>query len=202
MFSSFEVGLHYDQIVNCSYEKSNLFHSLTDSGTLYIRASEKKEGQIIAEFVPQVEQVVRMINQMLALTPEERKKQGLSGEVGTIETELKRVLSLPGIRSACELSSEDKRFIFLNEEERNHGVFEAIRRKHALCILHTDEFRLPDAPIVYSAGGKVIFPPVPFHEIKRENVVSGSPGVAVHSYLLKRFPDAGSTDATVLIGFD
>lgn len=175
---------------------------LTDSGTLYVRASEKKEGQIVAEFVPQVEQVVQMINRMLPLTPEERKKQGVSGESGTVESEIQRLLTIPGIRDVYELSPDDKRFIFLNEEDRNHGVFEAIRRKHTVCILHTDTFRVPDAPIVYSAEGKVIFPPVPFHEIRRGNAVSGSPSGAIHAHLLKHFPAAEDSDATVLIGFD
>lgn len=74
MFNAFEVGLHYEQIINCSYAKTNLFHALTKSGTLFIRASEKKEGQIIAEFVPDVERICRLINKLLVLGEHERKE--------------------------------------------------------------------------------------------------------------------------------
>lgn len=72
LFKSFEVGLHYEQIINCSYVKKNILHSLTNSGTLYVRASEKPEGQIIADFVPNVEKIVQMINHLITLSPEKR----------------------------------------------------------------------------------------------------------------------------------
>ena len=77
--------------------------------------------------------------------------------------------------------------IFMKEEDRNHGVFEALRRKFTFSVLHGDGFRLPDAPIVHAAGGRVIFPPVPFHEIERENAISGSPSTLVHKELLNYF---------------
>ena len=74
MFSAFEVGLHFEQIINCTYVKQNFLHSLTNSGTLYFRASEKQEGQIIAEFVPKVEEIVALINRLLILSPQKRRE--------------------------------------------------------------------------------------------------------------------------------
>lgn len=34
-------------------------------------------------------------------------------------------------------------------------------------------------------AGEFIFPPVPFHEIERENAISGSPSTLVHKELLR-----------------
>ncbi|MFZ4461509.1 MAG: hypothetical protein ACOYN2_03020 [Patescibacteria group bacterium] len=70
--SGFEAGLHYRQIKNCAFRKEHLIHTLTNSGTLYLRAGGDEKEQIAAEYVPNVERVCRAINWLLALSEEKR----------------------------------------------------------------------------------------------------------------------------------
>jgi hypothetical protein len=46
------------------------------------------------------------------------------------------------------LSSEDKKFIFENEEDRNHGVYDTIKRKILFAVVHDSSFRDADSNIV------------------------------------------------------
>ncbi len=70
--SGFEAGLHYRQIKNCAFRKEHILHTLTRSGTLYLRAGGDEKEQIAAEYVPEVEHICRVINWLLAL-PEEKR---------------------------------------------------------------------------------------------------------------------------------
>ena len=97
------------------------------------------------------------------------------------------------------MDDKDRRFIFEQEEERNHGVHECLRRQVLFAVTHDSTFREPDEAIVLKAGEKVIFPVIEFHEIKRKKVSSSSPGLAVHDYLTPKFKKLGEYDATLLI---
>ena len=55
--------------------------------------------------------------------------------------------------------------------------------------------------IVIKDKGRIVFPPVPFPEIKAASVASASPGYRVDSYLRKKM-NLKKDDATLLIGFD
>jgi hypothetical protein len=65
------------------------------------------------------------------------------------------------------LDASDRKNIFSLEEERNHGVFESLRKKVLFAAIHDSSLRHPDEAIVLKAGEKVIFPTVKFHEILR-----------------------------------
>lgn len=71
--SGFEAGLHYRQIKNCTFRKEHILHTLTNSGTLYLRAGAGEKEQIIAEYVPNVEEVCRKINLLLAMSDDKRE---------------------------------------------------------------------------------------------------------------------------------
>jgi hypothetical protein len=49
------------------------------------------------------------------------------------------------------LSDREKRYIFEHEQEKNHGVHEAIRRQVVFAVTHDSTFREPDEAIVLQA---------------------------------------------------
>ncbi|MCH8518172.1 hypothetical protein LAT59_00200 [Candidatus Gracilibacteria bacterium] len=132
------------------------------------------------------------------------KTQGMATETleEAIEKEKNILLSVQGLKEVVLLDGKDRRYIFEHEEERNHGVHECLRRQVLFAATHDSTFRDPDEAIVMQAGEKVVFPVVEFHEIKRKKVSSSSPGLTVHNYLVPKFQDFDSYDATLLIGFD
>ena len=119
-----------------------------------------------------------------------------------IEKEKKNLLSIKGIKEVIVLDNIDKKYIFETEEDRNHGVYECLKKNVLFCITHDSNFRQPDNPIVLKLRKKIIFPTVNFHEIQRASVISSSPWIEVHNYLIKKFKNVSTYDATVLIGFD
>jgi hypothetical protein len=112
-----------------------------------------------------------------------------------------RLSNLQGITRYYVLSKEDCRFVSKNEEKTNLGVLEAVKRSYIVCLVHDSSWRDPTQPIVKREDGKVIFPPVVFPEVAANNIVSSSPGVAVHNFLCKKIR-VGGDEATLLIGFD
>lgn len=111
--------------------------------------------------------------------------------------DLKRVQGLSNFRI---LGEEEKKEILKLEEARNLGVIEALRKRYTLALSHDNNFREPVFELVVRKGKKIIFPPVPFPEVKAEDAVSGSPGWKVHELLAKEM-DLKKDDATLLIGF-
>lgn len=115
-----------------------------------------------------------------------------------IVNDLKKI---KGLDNFIILNNKDKEIIKELEEKNNIGVREAIKRKYTIAFTHDSSFREPEAKIVVKRQDKIIFPPVPFPEIKAKNVVSCSPGYKVDSYLRKRIK-AKKDDATLIVGFD
>lgn len=118
------------------------------------------------------------------------------------EKEKDVLLSIQWIKEVIELNDSDRRYIFENEEERNHGVHECLRRQVLFAATHDSTFRDPDEAIVMRAGEKVVFPVIDFHEIQRKKVSSSSPWLQVHEYLEGKFKKMWDYDATLLIWFD
>ena len=118
-----------------------------------------------------------------------------------VET-VKGLEQVQGLGNIIILDDKDKKEIDRLESENNRGVREAIKRKYCIAMTHDSTFRKPAGDIVMDVGGKKIFPPVPFPEIKRKDVVSGSPGYEVHAYLVKRMKEVDEDDATLVVGFD
>jgi len=103
------------------------------------------------------------------------------------EKEKNILLGIQGIKEVIELTDTDRRYIFEHEEDRNHGVYECLRRQVLFAATHDATFREPDEAIVMKAGEKVVFPVINFHEIKRKKVSSSSPGWEIHKYLAQKF---------------
>lgn len=108
---------------------------------------------------------------------------------------------LQGITRHYLLDADDKIFVTRHEDENNLGVLEAVRRHYCVCLVHDSSWREPTQTIVRKENGEVIFPPVVFPEVPAKNVVSSSPGLAVHTWLAKKVRVEGD-EATLLIGFD
>ncbi len=203
IFSKFNISIHFSQIKDIAYSKNNFLHSIFDYGVLFIRSSAGAEGNFISPDIPNIEFVYNKINYLYSLkhnkletnTDNKTKEQ-------TINEVITKLLSIHWIKEAIPLNLEEKQHIKNNEEQRNFGVHEAIKREVTLAVTHDSNFREPDAPIVIEYWNNVIFPPVSFHEINQKNIVSSSPWVQIHQYLVPKFYDIDENDATLLIGFD
>lgn len=86
---------------------------------------------------------------------------------------IEKLSVIPGVVHIIEGNSTIRSYIQEHEELRNHGVHEALRRKHILILLHNHEFRDPPTPLVSkNSRGEVFFPGVDFPEIKQKDVIS------------------------------
>ena len=210
-FSKYHMILFYKNIKDMAYSKNNFFHYMFDYGTFFARSSAWSEWDFIALYIPKVEEVYKIINFLYLLDEKERKNMtylessNLSKKediLDIIEKEKKNLLSIKGIKEVIVLDNIDKKYIFETEEDRNHGVYECLKKNVLFCITHDSNFRQPDNPIVLKLRKKIIFPTVNFHEIQRASVISSSPWIEVHNYLIKKFKNVSTYDATILIGFD
>ena len=119
-----------------------------------------------------------------------------------IQKEKNILLWIQWLKEVVLLDGTDRKNIFSLEEERNHWVFESLRKKVLFAATHDASLRDPDEAIVLKAWEKIVFPSVKFHEMDRPSVVSSSPWLAVHEYLVPKFHDFDEYDATLLIWFD
>ncbi|MDD3793228.1 MAG: PH domain-containing protein [Candidatus Gracilibacteria bacterium] len=212
LFSMYHMNIYYKNIRDMAYSKNNIFHYMFDYGTFFARSSAGASGDFEAKYIPNVGEVYKIINGLFLMDDKQRQEvtsinqlledKETETEKIIIENEMKKLLSIPGILECVLLNNEDRKFIFSHEEDRNHGVYECLKRKVLFCVTHDEKLRDPDSLIVLKLGNKVIFPAVSFHEIRRPSTVSSSPGLEVHNYLIKKFKKVGEYDATILIGFD
>jgi len=219
------MSIHFRNIRDTAFSKNHVFHYLFDAGTFFARSSAWAVGDLEAQYIPNIEKVYKIINTLHSLEDSERKKLTSLDEISkatfldktedikkwapssetleeAIEKEKNILLSVQGIKEVVVLDGNDRRYIFEHEEERNHGVYECLRRQVLFAVTHDSTFRDPDEAIVMKAWEKVIFPVVEFHEIKRKKVSSSSPWPEVHNYLVPKFQDFDAYDATLLIWFD
>jgi hypothetical protein len=108
---------------------------------------------------------------------------------------------LQGITRYYLLTPDEKEYIIRHEDAQNLGVLEAAGRQHCVCLIHNSSWREPTQTIVKKEKGEIIFPPVVFPEVPAKNVVSSSPGLAIHTWLSKKVR-VEKEEATLLIGFD
>lgn len=119
------------------------------------------------------------------------------------ENVLQELKKIDGLGNFFLVSERDKRIIRELEGGENLGVFEALDRDFVLVVTHNSGFREPAGSIVLENNGKIVFPGVPFPEIKAKSVVSSSPSEAVHDFLVKRFGlRLENGEATLLVGFN
>ncbi|NDK09457.1 PH domain-containing protein [Candidatus Gracilibacteria bacterium] len=224
IFSKFHMSIHFKNIRDMAFSKNNIMHYALGYGTIFARSSAGAVGDLEAKQIPNIEKVYKILNALHSMDDSERKNISSLDQIllplssqkvnnlteftveetleEVIEKEKNILLNIQGIREVVLLDGVDRKQIFSLEEDRNHGVYEALRKKVLFAATHDVSLRDPDEAIVLQAGEKVIFPSVKFHEIKRDSVISSSPGLAVHEYLVPKFKDFDAYDATLLIGFD
>lgn len=210
-FSKYSMSTHFAQVKDIAYSKNHIFHYMFNFWTLFIRTSAAWDWSFIIEDIPNIEQVYEKINYIYNLWESWRKnlnsitsyneKNKLSREE-LVEKVKKDLLNISWVKEVKILTDADKQYIFKNEEDRNHWVYESIKRDISFVFTHDSNFRQADEPIVLKFWSKVIFPPVSFHEIKEKNTVSSSPWISIHKYLIQKFENIDVDDATILIGFD
>lgn len=224
LFSKFHMNIYFKNIRDMAFAKNNMFHYLLGYGTIFARSSAGAVWDLEAQYIPEVEKVYKILNALYSLNEEERrnitsldawlelhfssqekmvsKKEEIETLQQAIEKEKNILLAIQGIKEVVLLDGKDRKYIFEHEEDRNHGVYEALRKQVLFAATHDSTLRDPDEAIVLQSWEKIVFPSVKFHEINRPSVISSSPGVIVHEYLVPKFQDFDDYDATLLIGFD
>lgn len=216
------MAIDYGSIRDIAFSKNNILHYITGGGTLFARSSAAAIGDFEAYWTPNIDKVYKLVNYIHHLNSDTRKdldhidnileiaKPGrdiISGrEQETLSQAVKKekqvLLNIQWIKEVVLLDDSDRRYIFEHEEDRNHWVYECLRRQVVFVATHDSTFRDPDEAIVMKAGEKVVFPVIEFHEIKRKKVSSSSPGLKIHKYLEDKFENMWDYDATLLIWFD
>lgn len=226
LFSKFHMNIYFKNVRDAAFSKNHLLHYMFDYGTLFLRSSAGAVWDLEAKNIPHIEKVYKIVNFLHNISEEERRSiqnldeitssqpSSIKGEEiqswgekqetlsEATQKEKNILLNIQGIKEVVELSDADRRYIFGHEEDRNHGVYECLRRQVLFAATHDSTLREPDEAIVMKAGEKVVFPVVEFHEIKRKKVSSSSPWLDVHHYLEPKFENFGEYDATLLIWFD
>lgn len=103
-----------------------------------------------------------------------------------------------GLHKPKFLSNKEINKIRALNEPNNTGVEEVLNKKNVILVFHDSTFRKPAKKITKKVGNKIIFPPVPFPEIK--NAISASPSKKLHEYLTKKIKIKKDW-ASLLIGY-
>lgn len=213
LFSRYNMSIYYDNIKDIAYSKNNVFHYMLNYWTFFARSSAWAWWDFEATNVPDIAKVYKIINYLYILPEDDRKKlESIDKILNTkeniksskeeiIETQKNKLLWIKWIKEVTLLEDTDKKYIFENEEDRNHWIYETIRKKVVFCFTHDSDFRDADAPIVLKLWNKTIFPATNFHEIEFSSTTAGSPWLKVHKYLSKKYFNLAENDATVLVGF-
>ncbi len=218
LFSKYHISIYFKNIKDIAYSKNHVLHYLLNYWTFFARSWWWVQWDFLATNLPDVETIYKYVSFVLWLSEKERKEmsfldiqnsnksnsqneKNISKEE-IIESEKNNLVNIKWVKEIILLDQQDKDYIFANEEDNNHWVYECIKKEIVFCITHDSNFRDPDEVIVLKLWNKVIFPAVSFHEVKQKNVVSWSPGVKIHQYLSPKFHDIDEYDATILIGFN
>jgi len=217
LFSKYHMSIYFKNIKDIAYSKNNILHYIFNYWTFFARSSAWASWDFEWTILPDVETIYKYVNNIYLLSEKNRelidsidliksvkettgKKEDTYDEI--IKKEEKILLNIKWVKEVVYLKDKDRIFIFDNEEDRNHWVYEVLRKKVLFVISHDSSFRKPDESIVLQKWEKVIFPTVKFHEIKRDWVISASPWLVVHNYLKDKFHNLWKDDATILVGFD
>lgn len=215
-FSKYHMSIYFKNIKDLAYSKNNIFQYIFNYWTLFARSSAWAVWDFEWSALPNIEKIYKYINNIYLLSEEKRdildsleylEKGNKEWEkTENIEDIIKKekniLLNIQWVKEVKILDNNDKSYLFKNEEDRNHWVYEILRKKIIFVITHDSTFRNPDEAIVLKMWEKTIFPTVKFHEIKRTWVISASPWLETHNYLKDKFENLADDDATILIGFD
>jgi len=208
LFSHYSKDINLDQIIDVEQKISGILGFLLGLGTILAKSKAGPHDNFVIDNIPQTNKVKDFISHLLVLKEEERQQAGhfsvklpLNKKKELVDRVINQVKALRGIGDAVVLSEADRQYIWQHEEERNHGVFECLARDVTIAMTHNGSFRAPEGEITVEKGGKVIFPPVTFSEIKGGDVVSSSPGWAIHEYLRQKVT-VHDMEATLLLGLN
>jgi hypothetical protein len=218
IFSQYAMNIRYRNIRDSAVSKNSMFGFLLKYGTLFIRSSTA-DGDFQANFVPKVGKIYALVNALSRYSDDERasidtieklhnhhQKNEFAPTVthhpSLLDSNLENVALMIGVRSVVVLSDDARDYLISHEEERNIWVHQVLQRKHILILLHDASFRSAHGSLTAHKDSGVVFPPIPFPEVEWRGVISASPGVICHEYLLQFFPYRESLDATVIVGWD
>ncbi len=105
---------------------------------------------------------------------------------------------IKGLHSPTPLKNKEINKIRKLNEPNNIGVEEVLNKKNIILVFHDSKFRKPQKKIVKKIDKEVIFPAIPFPEIK--NSISSSPSKRLHNYLIKNRKTKKDW-ASLLIGY-
>ncbi len=219
IFSQYAMNIRYRNIRDSAVSKNSMIGFILKYGTLFIR-STNADWDFIAKYVPKVGKIYALINALSRYSDDERAhidtieklhayhtKQEFTPpsqtQSMTLEQAIDALRNTPWVVDVVELSLDSRAHIELYEEQRNHGIREALKRTHMICLLHNSDWRdSPTSLVSKDQSGHIIFPGISFPEITGTGVVSGSPSKEIHTYLLQFFPYASYDDATIIVGWD
>ncbi len=119
-----------------------------------------------------------------------------------MEKYIQELMKVKGILDAKPIEGTQKNVLTNLESENNIGMLACLQRTNVVVVVHNEAFRKPLGSLVQVEEGKVVFPGLPFPEVKAKNVISASPSKDAHDFLRREFGWEENTLATILIGFD
>ncbi len=214
--SRYALDTYYSKLRDTAFSYNSFMGKLFKFGTFFARTGNEEHGGqgILAKWIPYPELVREYINYIYSLPEDKRmiatnyeeffaSKKGIKGysPEERLRTVTHNLQVLRGIKEVAMLTEDDKDTVWNMEEERNIGVFETIMRRYVIVVTHDSSWRPAASDIVIKRGQRVVFPPVPFPEVKEKDAVSSSPGLDVHQFLSSKVR-IEPNDATILIGFN
>jgi hypothetical protein len=103
-----------------------------------------------------------------------------------------------GLHKPRSLSEKQKNKIRSLNEPKNIGIDEVLNKKNVILVFHDSLFRDPPERITKKIGKEIVFPSVPFLEIR--NSISASPSKKLHNYLTRNIKIKKDW-ASLLIGY-
>ena len=103
-----------------------------------------------------------------------------------------------GLHKPKFLSEKQKNKLRILNEANNIGISEVLNKKNVILVFHDSSFRDPPKKITKKIGKEIVFPSIPFKEIK--NSISASPSKKLHNYSTKNIKIKKNW-ASLLVGF-
>lgn len=213
----FSTDLYLHNMRDTAYSYHTFLGRIFHFGTLFARNSNEDDNAmgLVVNHLPYPEIVRDYLGYLTAIEADKRMTaikfddfhmQRNPKAAKVTDTDMRKkmlqlVTHIKGITGGMYLTEADKDILWMNEEERNLGVFETLMRKHVLVVTHDSKLRPPAADIVVQRASRIVFPAVPFPEVPQKDVVSCSPGLKAHQFLATRIEVKGD-DATLLIGWN
>ncbi len=218
IISKYAIDLYYHRLRDTAFSFNSLLGRLLGYGTFFGRSGIGGDEEVgaeglMAEYIPYPERIKGFINYVISLPPEKRMLAMTyeefthgkeSHKMPSQQDKIKRIVqglaSLKGVKEVRVLTEAEKDHIWEHEELRNVGVFDTLMRRYTFVFTHDHTWRPAAGDLVFKRKGeRIIFPGLPFPEVKEPSTTSASPGMLIHSYLATKIK-MDTTDATVFVG--